>query len=98
MENLNITKSEYIKILKNRGISRKRSASKHEILKLINNLTKKDLSYLLKLRNIKKNDDDSTKTIVNSLAKDTHKKKLVAVHEQLHKKIPFKRFLVMLKN
>ena len=46
MDNLNITKSEYIKILKNRGISIKRSASKHEILKLINNLTKKDLIYL----------------------------------------------------
>ena len=44
MKNLNITKSEYIKILKNRGISRKRSASKHEILKLINNLTKNNLS------------------------------------------------------
>ena len=98
MKDLDITKTEYIKILRNRGKSIKRSASKHEILKLINNLTKKDLSYLLKLRNIKKNDDDSTKTIVNSLAKDTHKKKLVAVHEQLHKKIPFKRFLVMLKN
>ena len=87
MKNLNITKSEYIKILKNRGISIKRSASKHEILKLINNLTKKDLSYLLKLRNIKINDDDdSTETIVNTLSKDTHKKKLLTVHQQLHKK------------
>ena len=43
MKNLNITKSEYIKILKNRSISIKRSASKHEILKLIDNLTKKIL-------------------------------------------------------
>ena len=34
MDNLNITKSEYIKILKNRGISIKRSASKHEVLKI----------------------------------------------------------------
>ena len=33
MDNLNVTKSEYIKTLKNRGISIKRSASKHEILK-----------------------------------------------------------------
>ena len=75
MEDLDITKTEYIKILKNRGKSIKRSTSKHEILKLIDNLTKKDLSYLSKLRNIKINDDDSTKTIVNALAKDTHKKK-----------------------
>ena len=87
MDNLNITKSEYIKILKNRGISIKRSASKHEILKLINNLTKKDLIYLLKLRNIKINDDDdSIKSIVNALSKDAHTKKLITVHQQLHKK------------
>ena len=99
MKNLDLTKSEYIKILKNRGISIKRSTSKHEILKLINNLTKNDLSYLSKLRNIKINDDDdSIKTIVNALTKDTHKKKLVSVHQQLHKKILLKRYLLMLKN
>ena len=82
MENLNITKSEYINILKNRGKSIKRSTSKHEILKLINNLTKEDLTYLLKLRNIKidydddddDDDDESTKSIVNALTKDAHKK------------------------
>ena len=92
MENLNITKSEYIKILKNRGISIKRSASKHEILKLINNLTKKDLIYLLKLRNIKINDDDnSIKSIVNALSKDAHTQKLITVHQQLHKKKLIKR-------
>ena len=84
MKDLDTTKTEYIKILRNRGKSIKRSASKHEILKLINNLTKKDLSYLLKRRNIKINDDDSTKTIVNALAKDTHKKKLVVLNQQLH--------------
>ena len=71
-------------MLKSRGRSIKRSDSKHEILKLINNLTKKDISYLSKLRNIKINDDDSTKTIVNALAKDTHKKKLVVLNQQLH--------------
>ena len=68
MKILNITKPEYIKILKNRGISIKRSASKQEILKLINNLSKKDLSYLLEFRNIKINgDDESTKSIVQLL-------------------------------
>ena len=85
MENLNITKSEYKIFLKNRGISIKRSALKHEILKLINNLTKKDLIYLLKLRNIKINDDDdSIKSIVNALLKDGHIKKLITLHQQLH--------------
>ena len=75
MENLNITKSEYINILKNRGKSIKRSTSKHEILKLTSNLTKEDLIYLLKLRNINiNNDDESTKSIVNALTKDAHKK------------------------
>ena len=76
MDNLNITKSEYNFFLKNRRISIKRSALKHEILKLINNLTKKDLIYLLKLRNIKINDDDdSIKSIVNALSRDAHTKK-----------------------
>ena len=76
MDNLNITKSEYKKILKSRGISTKRSASKREILKLINNLTKKDLIYLLKLRNIKINDDDdSIKSIVNALSRDAYTQK-----------------------
>ena len=99
MKNLNITKPEYTKISKDRGISIKRSASKHEILKLINNLTKKDLSYLLNLRNIKINDDDnSIKSIVNALSKDAHQKKLVTVHQQLHKKMLTKRLLVMSVN
>ena len=53
MKDLHMTKSEYITILKSRGKSIKRSTSKHEVLKLVNNLTKKDLSYLSKLRNIK---------------------------------------------
>ena len=99
MKDLDITTTEYIKILKNRGKSIKRFTSKHEILKLIDNLTKKDLSYLSKLSIIKINDDDdSTKTIINALAKGTHKKRLVAVIQQLDKKILFKRFLDMLKN
>ena len=96
---LNITKPEYIKILKNRGISIKRSASKQEILKLINNLSKKDFSYLLQLRNIKINDDgDLTKSIVNPLTKDAHTKKLITVQQQLHKKMLIKRLLVMFMN
>ena len=53
---------------------------------MIDVLTKKDFSYQSKLRKIKINDHDSTKTIVNALAKDTHKKKLVTLHQQLHKK------------
>ena len=77
MKIFNITKPEYIKILKSRGKFIKRSTSKHENLKLINNLTKEDLTYLLTLRNIKINDDDeSIKSIVNALAKDAHKKKI----------------------
>ena len=74
MKDLNMKNSEYITILKNRGKSIKRSTSKHEILKLVNNLTKKDLSYLSKLRNIKINDDDLIKSIVNALTKDAPKK------------------------
>lgn len=46
MKDLGITKTEYIKILKNRGKSIKRSASKQKIIKLIGILTKRDLNYL----------------------------------------------------
>ena len=101
MKDLDIAKTEYVKTLKNRGKSIKKSTSKHETLKLIDNVTKKDLSYLSTFRNIKiddDDDDDSTKTIINALAKSTHKKKLEAVLQQLHKKELYKRFLDMLKN
>ena len=94
-----ITKTEYVKTLKNRSKSIKQFTSKHETLKLIDNLTKKYHSYLSKLRNIKLNDEDhSAKTIINTLAKGFHKKRLAAVFQQLHKKILFKRFSDMLKN
>ena len=46
MKHLDISKSVYIKILKNRGKSIKRSASKQKIIKLIGILTKRDLNYL----------------------------------------------------
>ena len=86
MKYLNITKKEYVKILKNRGKSIKRSTSSHEILKLIDTLDKKDVKYLSKFRNIQINDDDSIETLINKIAKDTHKKKFVTLQQELHKK------------
>ena len=86
MKYLNITKKEYVKILKNRGKSIKRSASSHEILKLIDTLDKKDVKYLSKFRNIQINDDDSIETLINKIAKDTHKKKFVTLQQKSHKK------------
>ena len=98
MKYLNITKKEYVKILKNRGKSIKRSTLSHEILKLIDTLDKKDVKYLSKFRNIQINDDDSIETLINKIAKDTHKKKFVTLQQELHKKILFRRFLSMLMN
>ena len=86
MKYLNITKKEYVKILKNRGKSIKRSTSSHEILKLIDTLDKKGVKYLSKFRNIQINDDDSIETLINKIAKDTHKKKFVTLQQELHKK------------
>ena len=86
MKYLNITKKEYVKILKNRGKSIKRSTSSHEILKLIDTLDKKDVKYLSKFRNIQTNNDDSIETLINKIAKDTHKKKFVTLQQELHKK------------
>ena len=76
MKHLDISKSEYIKILKNRGKSIKRSASKQKIIKLIGILTKRDLIIC----------HDSIKWNVNALEKDTDKKKLTTLHQELCKR------------
>ena len=76
MKDLNITKSEYKKILRNRCESSKRSTSNNDIL----------------------NYDDLTKAILNALAKDTHKKKLVTLHQELYKINIYKDIFIMLMN
>ena len=73
---LQITKKEYIDLLKNRGKTVSPSISKDKLLKKVNYLRKKDLKHLVKTRNIDINDDDSIENIINTLFKDIKRNKL----------------------
>ena len=81
---LQITKKEYIDILKNCGKTVSSSISIDKLLKKINYLRKKDLKHLLKIRNIDLI-DDSTENIVNALSKDIHIKNLRNVKPNIYK-------------
>ena len=73
---LEITKKEYMDILKNRGKMVSPSISKDKLLKKVNYLRKKYLKHLLTIRNIDINDDDSIENIINTLFKDIKRNKL----------------------
>ena len=73
---LEITKKEYMDILKNRGKTVSPSISKDKLLKKVNYLRKKYLKHLLTIRNIDINDDDSIENIINTLFKDIKRNKL----------------------
>ena len=73
---LQITKKEYIDLLKNRGKTVSPSISKDKLLKKVNYLRKKYLKHLLTIRNIDINDDDSIENIINTLFKDIKRNKL----------------------
>ena len=73
---LQITKKEYMDILKNRGKMVSPSISKDKLLKKVNYLRKKYLKHLLTIRNIDINDDDSIENIINALFKDIKRNKL----------------------
>ena len=80
---LQITKKEYIDILKNRGKTVSPSISKDKFLKRVNYLRKKDLKHLLTIRNTDINDDDSIENIINTLFKDIHKKKQAKLTDEI---------------
>ena len=73
---LQITKKEYMDILKNCGKTVSPSISKDKLLKKVNYLRKKYLKHLLTIRNIDINDDDSIENIINALFKDIKRNKL----------------------
>ena len=73
---LEITKKEYMDILKNCGKTVSPSISKDKLLKKVNYLRKKYLKHLLTIRNIDINDDDSIENIINTLFKDIKRNKL----------------------
>ena len=74
-----ISKNEYVNILKNRGKTVSSSISMNKLLKKVKYLTKKDLKHLLTIRNIDINNDNLTENIINTLSKDIHEKKQAKV-------------------
>ena len=82
---LQITKEEYIDILRNRDKTVSPSISKDKLLKKVNYLRKKDLKHLVKTRNIDINDDDSIENIINTLFKDIPKNKQAKLTDEIYR-------------
>ena len=83
-EVLDITKSEYLDILKNRG---KRVSSKIDddaLLKTVNYLEKRDLIHLATIRGLVFH-QPSLENILYALFKDVHKKKHIILMDDLRK-------------
>ena len=85
LRNLEITKSEYLSILKNRGKYISPSISFDKLLKKSKYLKKRDLKHFLSIRSIEIDDDDSLKNIINALLKNVHTKKQANVINELYR-------------
>ena len=84
LDDLKITKSEYLSILRNRGKSVSPSISYDRLLKKVNHLKKRDLIYLLTIRGVVI-DEYSLDNIIDALFKDIHKKKQANVVEDIYR-------------
>ena len=81
---LNITKPEYLDILRNRNKSVSSSISHNKLLKKVKYLSKRDLNHLLTIRGLVSN-DSSLESIIEALFKDIHEKKQNKLIDDLHK-------------
>ena len=84
LEDLKITKSEYLSILRNRGKSVSPSISYYKLLKKVKYLKKRDLIHLLTIRGIVI-DEYSLSNIIDALFKDIHKKKQANVIHDIYR-------------
>ena len=84
LKDLEITKSEYLSMLRNRGKSVWPSISNDKLLKKVKYLKKSDLIHLLTIRGIVLN-EYSLDNIIDALFKDIHKKKQANVVEDIYK-------------
>ena len=84
LKDLEITKSEYLSILRNRGKSVWPSISNDKLLKKVKYLKKSDLIHLLTIRGIVLN-EYSLDNIIDAIFKDIHKKKQANVVEDIYK-------------
>ena len=84
LKDLEITKSGYLSILRNRGKSVWPSISNDKLLKKVKYLNKSDLIHLLTIRGIVLN-EYSLDNIIDALFKDIHKKKQANVVEDVYR-------------
>ena len=84
LKDLEITKSEYLSMLRNRGKSVWPSISNDKLLKKVKYLKKSDLIHLLTIRGIVLN-EYSLDNIIDALFKDIHKKKQANVVEDVYR-------------
>ena len=84
LKDLEITKSGYLSILRNRGKSVWPSISNDKLLKKVKYLKKSDLIHLLTIRGIVLN-EYSLDNIIDAIFKDIHKKKQANVVEDIYK-------------
>ena len=84
LKDLEITKSEYLSMLRNRGKSVWPSISNDKLLKKVKYLNKSDLIHLLTIRGIVLN-EYSLDNIIDAIFKDIHKKKQANVVEDIYK-------------
>ena len=82
--NLEITRSEHIDILKNRGKKISSKINDDTLLKRVKYLKKRDLIHLATIRDLVF-DESSLENVLNALFKDVHKKKNVNLLYDLHK-------------
>ena len=84
LKDLEITKSGYLSILRNRGKSVWPSISNDKLLKKVKYLKKSDLIHLLTIRGIVLN-EYSLDNIIDAIFKDIHKKKQSNVVEDVYR-------------
>ena len=84
LRNLEITKSEYLSILRNRGKSVSPSISYDKLLKKLKYLKKRDLIHLLTIRGIVI-DEYSLDSIIDALLKNIHKKNQANIINELYR-------------
>ena len=84
VRNLEITKSEYLSILRNRGKSVSPHIAQDKLIKKVKYLKKRDLIHLLTIRGIVI-DEYSLDSIIDALLKNIHKKNQANIINELYR-------------
>ena len=83
IENLKISKKEYLNILKNRGIKISSNISTDKLLRKVKYLKKADFRYIADTRGVNTIDDMFTDDLIKAIYSHLHKKKQDTITETL---------------